>query len=221
MNVTRACAKWFCRDVEHENWTVAATSPPFHCYICYHVSERWRVGIVPYIALLWMAMLSVAVDSASLPPERVWWGLIPHIINLNDISGMETRGLPDKPGICAPVSLQTATPPARLLYKHCALNFEWQFCPFIHSSWGVLTRSRVASFNAVFFLQISRSYLNILGVRIVTRSEYHTEDSQMLGATVARATWSRGFVYPCSNVWAYNYCECGKWRSRGPELPNA
>jgi len=56
---------------------------------------------------------------------------------------------------------------------------------------------------------------------MVTRSEYHIEDSQILGATVDRATWSRGFVYPCSNVWAHNYSEYGNCRSRGPELPNA
>lgn len=94
------------------------------------------------------------------------------------------------------------------------------FYTFVVSSPGTIA----GSFFQLSFLKIlqnSRSHLNILGFRIMTRCEYHTEDSQILDGTVDRATWPCGFVYPCSNVWAHSYSEYGNWRSRGPELPNA
>ena len=52
--------------------------------------------------------------------------------------------------------------------------------------------------------QKSRSHLKILGARRVTRSEFHTEDSQILGTIiqdlVTSATWHPGFVHPGLNV---------------------
>ena len=46
----------------------------------------------------------------------------------------------------------------------------------------------------------SRSHLRILGTGRVTRSKFHTDDPQILGATVqnpvARSNWHLGFLHP-------------------------
>jgi hypothetical protein len=53
------------------------------------------------------------------------------------------------------------------------------------------------------FFQKSSSHLKILGARNVTWSKFHTDDPQILGATVqnlvVRATWRPGFVLLASD----------------------
>jgi hypothetical protein len=50
--------------------------------------------------------------------------------------------------------------------------------------------------------QKSRCHLKILGARRAMRRKFHTENPQILGATVqnlvARATWPPGLVYSCT-----------------------
>jgi hypothetical protein len=52
--------------------------------------------------------------------------------------------------------------------------------------------------------QKSRNHLKILGGRRLTRSKFHTEDSQILGTIiqdlVTTATWHPAFVHPGLNV---------------------
>jgi hypothetical protein len=132
-------------------------------------------------------------------PDVIYWEILRSWGTYKKNKNPVTRpGLPEDP----------CSPEVAAYLRFCSLSATvYKLGSFLHRMLVRSPQLKVPECRGAQSLWKSRSYLKILGVRMMKCRTFHPQNPQILRATVHNlfcpVTWRPGFVHPCFNI---QYC---------------